>query len=154
MSLNRSHAGLVRAMIVASLIASGVAAGGCDGGDEVDDGFGPEENWSRVSTADRTWQVLWRPIPAAMPTLEPFSVEILVFDQAGRTPGDDVSVMIDATMPHHGHGMNVVPEVTREGESWLAEGVLLHMPGRWEFTIDVERDGEVERAQWTEELES
>ena len=154
MSLDRSHAGLLRGMIVASLIASGIAAGGCDGGDEIDYGFGPEENWSRVSTADRTWQVLWRPIPAAMPTLEPFSVEILVFDQAGRTPGDDVSVMIDATMPHHGHGMNVVPEVTREGESWLAEGVLLHMPGRWEFTIDVERDGEVERAQWTEELES
>ena len=34
-------------------------------------------------------------------------------------------------------------------DGWLVEGILLHMPGRWEASVDVAVDGEIERAQWT-----
>lgn len=135
-------------------IATGAAGTGCGGGDQVGGGPGSGEDWSKLTTADRTWDVWWRPIPAAIPALEPFSVEVMVRDAAGRPAGEGVSVVVDATMPHHGHGMNVTPVVSRDGDLWLAEGLLLHMPGRWEFTVDVVREGEIERAQWTEELES
>jgi hypothetical protein len=38
----------------------------------------------------------------------------------------------------------------REGPGrWKAAGMLLHMPGRWELFIDLDRDGFVERAQST-----
>ena len=138
-------------------IVLGVSIGwvGCseEAGNAVD-GATPDATWTDLETADQNWQVRWRPIPSEIPALEPFSVEVMVNDAGGRPAGDGVSVVVDATMPHHGHGMNVIPRVTRDGDRWLAEGLLLHMPGRWEFTIDVVRADEVERAQWTEELES
>ena len=143
--------------ISVSMLAAGsgiVSVAGCDGRGDVDGERDGAAAWLPLATADETWNLRWRPIPAEIPALEPFAVEVIVLDAAGRPAGENVSVVVDATMPHHGHGMNVVPRVTRRGDRWLAEGLLLHMPGRWEFTIDVERDGEVERAQWTEELES
>ena len=135
-------------------ILSGAVASGCGDRDRAGGGTGSEANWSVLTTADENWEVWWRPIPAAIPALEPFSVEVMVRDAAGRPANQGVSVVVDATMPHHGHGMNVTPVVSRKGDVWLAEGLLLHMPGRWEFTVDVVREGEIERAQWTEELES
>ena len=48
------------------------------------------------------------------------------------------TVKIDATMPHHGHGMNYVPVVALlpQGE-FAANGFLLHMPGHWAFAIRI-----------------
>lgn len=142
---------------------------GCDGGG--DTSAGPAEGasaeatsgapvaWKTGETADGSWQVAWRPVDGEVPTLEPFAVEVEI--RGGeKTPSDDLAVLVDATMPHHGHGMNVEPKVTARASSedgvarFLAEGMLLHMPGRWEFTVDVIRDDDVERAQWTITLDN
>ena len=40
-------------------------------------------------------------------------------------------------MPVHRHGMNYHPTVTLEGLSGTAEGLLFHMPGRWQLILDV-----------------
>ncbi len=42
-------------------------------------------------------------------------------------------------MPAHKHGMNYLPTVTvrRQEAAFAARGLLLHMPGRWEFAFDV-----------------
>ncbi|MFM1832526.1 MAG: hypothetical protein RLZZ461_842 [Planctomycetota bacterium] len=114
----------------------------------------PDLIWTTGDTADGTWSIAWRPVDGVIPPLDPFTVEVVVRDPAGGTVPSDLGVLVDASMPHHGHGMNVEPRVTRTGDvdggaAFLAEGMLLHMPGRWEFTVDVLRDGEVERAQWT-----
>ena len=109
--------------------------------------------WRRGASADGNWEILWRPRAEPIPALDPFAVEVRVTDGDGGEVESDVSVLVDASMPHHGHGMNVTPRITRTEDGWLAEGMLFHMPGRWEFVIDVLRDGEVERAQWTVELE-
>jgi hypothetical protein len=113
-----------------------------------------DATWTIGDTADGTWSVAWRPVGGVIPQLDPFAVEVVVRDPAGESIPIGVGVFVDATMPHHGHGMNVEPRITRTGEiddgaTFLAEGMLRHMPGRWEFTVDVLRDGEVERAQWT-----
>lgn len=115
-----------------------------------------DADWTTGETADGTWSIAWRPEGGTIPPLDPFAVEVVVRDPAGGEVPDAVTVLVDATMPHHGHGMNVEPRIERLAEDapgggarFRAEGMLMHMPGRWEFTVDVVRGGEVERAQWT-----
>lgn len=51
---------------------------------------------------------------------------------------------VDATMPEHRHGMNYRPQVAVQPEGgWRAQGLLWHMPGRWELRFDVEHEGRV-----------
>ena len=44
-------------------------------------------------------------------------------------------------MPDHRHGMNYTPAIRALGSGrFRAEGLLLHMPGRWEFVFRVAGD--------------
>lgn len=105
-------------------------------------------------TAGGSWTVRWRSGPEGILPLEPFSLEVEVRDAEGRVPGEMVVVTADAAMPHHGHGMNFVPRTTSLGDGrYRIDGLLFHMRGRWEMFVDVERDGLLERAQWTLEVE-
>lgn len=48
------------------------------------------------------------------------------------------AVRVDANMPEHRHGMNYRPEVTMSAPGvYRAEGLLFHMPGRWDLTFDI-----------------
>jgi len=69
-----------------------------------------------------------------------FKVDIAACSKAGGAPPE--ALRIDATMPEHRHGMNYAPSVKKLGPGrWQAEGLMFHMPGRWElvFTLDGER---------------
>lgn len=103
-----------------------------------------------MTAATGSFTARWS-MPDPIPVADPFSVEIELFaDSACTQPLDAGECRIDAAMPHHGHGMNVAPRMRREGPGrWKAAGMLLHMPGRWELFIDLERDGLLERAQTT-----
>jgi hypothetical protein len=49
-------------------------------------------------------------------------------------------------MPEHRHGMNYRPSVKPLGDGrWRVEGLMFHMPGRWELQLDVRADGRSER---------
>ena len=108
-----------------------------------------------VWSNDRSFVVEFAPEPAEVPLNERFSAEVGVFVR----PEDDelVSAMqlsVDARMPQHRHGMRVEPTVTRIADGrWRVEGLLLHMPGRWELYFDVTRGAVTERAQMVLELE-
>jgi hypothetical protein len=68
----------------------------------------------------------------------------LLIDACSAAPID--ALIVDAQMPEHRHGMNYKPVVTRVGPNrWKADGLLLHMPGRWEFRFDVRTNGRTER---------
>jgi hypothetical protein len=56
-----------------------------------------------------------------------------------------VRLRVDATMPEHRHGMNYRPVVSARSAAYRAEGMLFHMPGRWDVTFDVEGNGRSER---------
>ena len=55
-------------------------------------------------------------------------------------------VRIDARMPEHGHGMNYRPSLQARGPGrWRAEGLMLHMAGRWELSFELRRGDQVDR---------
>jgi len=64
-----------------------------------------------------------------------FALDIGVCAKNGVEPE---SVKVDAQMPEHKHGMNYAPAVKKIGPGkWQAEGLMFHMPGRWEFVFEV-----------------
>jgi cytochrome c peroxidase len=67
-----------------------------------------------------------------------FALEIAACSRSGLAPR---SLKVDAHMPEHRHGMNYLPEVKALGPGrWRAEGLMFHMPGKWEFIFFL--DGE------------
>jgi hypothetical protein len=56
------------------------------------------------------------------------------------------ALVVDAWMPAHQHGMNYRPSVTALGGGrYRAEGLMFHMPGRWEFTFELRTGKETQR---------
>jgi predicted TIM-barrel fold metal-dependent hydrolase len=88
--------------------------------------------------------LVWRAQPEAIRVGRPFSVSTSICPkQAGAGVQ---SLAVDATMPEHQHGMNYAPRVVRSGEHrYDAEGLLFHMPGRWQLAFDVRVNGHSER---------
>ena len=90
------------------------------------------EGWTGGARLDgELWTAWWRPEPAPIPVAAHFSVQ---FHLCGP-PVDRVGVR--GWMPDHRHGMNYRPEVTLDSSSGTAEGLLFHMPGRWQLILDV-----------------
>lgn len=69
--------------------------------------------------------------------------------QADGEPLEDAKVTLDATMPHHGHGMETRPipdpgECPEEGRClhpggvYTSRGFKFHMRGPWTLTVEIE----------------
>ncbi len=85
--------------------------------------------------------VAWKPAPAPLRTSEFFAVEAAVCAKTpdSFTPAD---LRVDAVMPEHRHGMNYRPTIKPLGNgAFRADGLMLHMPGLWEFSFDVRGSG-------------
>ena len=111
-----------------------------------------------AESADKTYVASWEPEAGSIPDAEPFNMRFAIRRSDGKPLGADVRFVVDAEMPHHGHGMNLVPTITRAGQSngqelVVASGMLLHMPGRWVLSLDTEEDGVLERTQWFIDVE-
>lgn len=92
--------------------------------------------------------VSFQTTPDPIPTNEPFDLRFTVTPKQAPAPGADFRVEVDARMPAHFHGMNRSPKLSRQPDgSYLAEGMLFHMPGHWELYVDVSQAGRTERAQ-------
>jgi len=76
---------------------------------------------------------------------EPFALDLVA---CGRTPDDVVrDLRVDAWMPAHRHGMNYAPKVSAQGGGrYAAEGLVFHMPGRWQIVVDARVGETSERA--------
>lgn len=80
--------------------------------------------------------VVYRTTPAPVPMGRHFTVDIAVCPQGGALPPE--RLVLDAHMPEHRHGMNYKAVVKPSGAGrFHAEGLMFHMPGRWELTFDV-----------------
>ena len=88
-------------------------------------------------------QAVWKVEGAPIVVGKLFAVEVQV------CPAHAVLARVDATMPEHQHGMNYRPSVQRIGNAkdgrWRADGLMFHMPGRWELRFDVQADGRTEK---------
>ncbi len=108
------------------------------------------ERFDRVVVSnDGRWTVGVRP-DTAPPLNEPFELLLAVEPTDGSRAGlAEVSIDVDCTMPQHGHGMNVLPEVERIGPGrFVVRGLEMFMEGGWLVTIDITLGPETERTQW------
>lgn len=63
------------------------------------------------------------------------------------------SILFDAIMPEHGHGMDYKPSVERVGSGhYKVSGIRLHMRGNWQVHVDIVSGNQTERAQFDVEL--
>lgn len=80
--------------------------------------------------------LVWRTLPERIAVGQHFSVELVV---CPRTEGATAQVVrVDATMPEHRHGMNYRTTIQPTGGGrHRADGLMFHMPGRWEMVFEV-----------------
>ena len=72
----------------------------------------------------------------------------LIVHVCARAPVSTLTV--DAHMPDHRHGMNYKPSITRlSSGGWRAEGLLFHMPGKWELIFGVGGEWGLQRLRHT-----
>ena len=94
-----------------------------------------------IASRDGSIALSYRPDPTGLAIDRPFSLIVHVCADA---PVDGVTV--DAQIPEHRHGMNYKPGVAPTApNAWRADGLLLHMPGKWEFAFGVRTAGKTER---------
>ena len=80
-------------------------------------------------------RLAWAPQPAPLRSGRHFALDIVV------CPGQAVLTAVDADMPAHRHGMNYRPSLKALGNGrYRADGLLLHMPGRWRLSFVFGRD--------------
>jgi hypothetical protein len=140
------------------IVAAGLGACG-DAGSKV----GVEEPWvgvpplegRAVTSAAGGFAMTFATSPWTIPLNAPFEVRFALWDADGVALDlDPAAVRVDADMPEHGHGMNVVPGVTRWAAErtapdevvYVARPLEFMMPGRWEIHVDVTRGAITERA--------
>ena len=73
-----------------------------------------------------------------------FALDIAACAKPGHALPETLKV--DAHMPEHRHGMNYAPSVKALGPGrWRAEGLMFHMPGRWELVFELRSEGTTDR---------
>lgn len=86
----------------------------------------------------------YRTQPARIAVGEHFAVEFALCAKGGAPMPQ--TVQVDAHMPEHRHGMNYKASVKAlGGGGYRAEGMMFHMPGRWEFVFELRAGGATER---------
>ena len=81
--------------------------------------------------------------PEAISVARHFALEIAVCAKSATKLEE---IKVDANMPDHGHGMNYSPAVKRTGPGrWRAEGLMFHMPGKWQLVFELRAGGKTDR---------
>jgi hypothetical protein len=84
--------------------------------------------------------VAWRTVPQPVVVGQPFAVEFEVCPRADG--GAPERLTVDAWMPDHRHGMNYRPTLSGAPPEVLrADGLLFHMPGRWQLVFEMRSAG-------------
>lgn len=90
----------------------------------------------KTENVQAAWKVEGGPIAVG----RHFAIDVQV------CPVGAVLTRADASMPEHRHGMNYRPSLKPLGDGrWRVEGLMFHMPGRWELQLDVRATGRSER---------
>jgi hypothetical protein len=92
-------------------------------------------------------QAWWQAEPAPLRVGQPFALVVTL------CPAQAQLLRVDAHMPEHRHGMNYRPTLQPLGNGqWRAQGLLWHMPGRWELVLETALDEQKQRLTQTVQL--
>lgn len=87
------------------------------------------------------------------PALKPIAINqihewTIHIEDANGLPVEDARVRVDGGMPQHGHGLPTAPQVTEYlgNGDYRVEGMKFNMGGWWVMTVDVEVNGQTDRA--------
>jgi len=107
---------------------------------------------TRRTVEDSRYTIAYVTAPDPVVVGAHFVVDFVVCPRGGAPAAQ--SVRIDAAMPEHGHGMNYRPGVTTTAPGvYRAEGMLFHMPGRWDLAFDVVAGSRTDRLTGTLRVE-
>lgn len=83
-------------------------------------------------------QLAYAPTRWPLPLGEPFALEVELCDGPSGSRVLPTLLQVDADMPAHRHGLNYRVALRQTGPArYRAEGLLLHMPGRWRLLFDI-----------------
>jgi hypothetical protein len=101
---------------------------------------------NRFQINDQT--VLYARFSDSAPLLsEHFSLYLLICKN--DQPWSPTTIKVDAVMPAHAHGMNYRPEITRvDPGRYEVDGLLLHMPGHWQFDVELKQGENRQKVQF------
>ena len=89
------------------------------------------------------YMIAFRPEPIWIEVGQPFS---LLFNVCTKSNSPAELLAVDAVMPEHKHPMNYRPTIVAGADGrYRVDGLVFHMPGRWELSIDVRAGEESER---------
>ncbi len=107
---------------------------------------------ARTTVDGGRYTIAYATAPSPVVVGEHFRVDFAVCAKAGAPAPQ--AVRIDANMPEHRHGMNYRAKVTSPRPGiYRGEGLLFHMPGRWDLTFDVVAGGATQRLTSTMRVE-
>jgi hypothetical protein len=90
------------------------------------------EGFARLASPDA--EIAYRYQPAPLKVGQFFTMDVITC----RASGTVETIIVDAQMPAHGHGMNYRPITAQTAPSrFQVSGLMLHMPGRWRLTVDL-----------------
>jgi hypothetical protein len=102
--------------------------------------------------ANARYEIVFAARPDPIAAGKHFSLDIAVCPRDGAPP--PTALRVDAVMPEHRHGMNYRPDVAARGAGvYRADGLMFHMPGRWDIFFDLVTGSGTERLTATKELE-
>lgn len=94
---------------------------------------------SAFAAQSERYRIELTPLTERIVTGDMFSVGIRLCTLTGQPV--DAALQLSAWMPTHNHGMNYRPVAVQEGVGrYRADGFLFHMPGQWQFVIDIDED--------------
>lgn len=106
----------------------------------------------RLEAVSPRHRLVFVPQPAPLVSGRHFALDIVVCPLGGASW--PAVLRVDADMPAHRHGMNYRPTVRKLADGrYRADGLLLHMPGRWRFTFELSADGRLDRLQHERDVE-
>ena len=102
--------------------------------------------------ANARYEIVFAAMPAPIAVGKHFALDIAVCPREGAPA--PTALRVDAVMPEHRHGMNYRPEVIARGAgAYRADGLMFHMPGRWDIVFDLVTGDGTERLTATRVLE-
>lgn len=126
-----------------SAMLAGLAAAAFSMSAQAATACGAELHGAQKLESDR-YALVYRMLPAKLAVGKHFALEFVVCPKGGNAAPS--GVVVDAFMPEHGHGMNYKATVKRTGGArYRADGLMFHMPGRWDLAFELQGAGQPER---------